>query len=169
VNHVVTSIRDSFHHFDDVAALSLREAIDLANENDGTAETVWMPAWNFVLTRERTGGVGTTDIDIAFGDLDIADSLTVRGVSTTLTTLRWRQGVVDALFDLLGDYNGNGLAGGTADDGYVNGRDFLEWQRFSPSADGDDDGDVDGDDLAIWQNNYGNTLTLDPSVTVILA
>jgi hypothetical protein len=54
-------------------------------------------------------------------------------------------------------------------DGIVDGRDFLIWQRgFGISdgtallADGDanDDGNVDGLDLPIWQNQYGNTSPL---------
>lgn len=175
-NYVVTSLADTYTHTDDDHALSLREAIDLANTNDNTLETIWLPAWNIVLTRERQGGVGTTDTSVEWGDLDISDSLAIRGVSAGLTSVRWRPGVTDAVFDLLGDYNGNGIAGGTVDSGSVNGSDFLIWQQqFNSSgalnqfsADGDDDGDVDGDDLTIWQDHYANTLGL-ANLTTVLA
>ena len=50
------------------------------------------------------------------------------------------------------------------EDGDIDGRDFLEWQRgfgTSPAvkADGDADNDmeVDGDDLIVWQNQYGTS------------
>jgi parallel beta-helix repeat protein len=53
------------------------------------------------------------------------------------------------------------------DDGDVDGRDFLIWQRGygTPDAensdgDADDDGDVDGDDLECWQENYGQSITV---------
>ena len=176
-NYVVSSVADSFNHLDDAYALSLREVIDLANENDDTTEEIWLPAWNFVLTRERTGGIGTTDTDIAFGDLDISDSLRVRGVDNSVSNVRWRQGVIDAVFDLLGDYDGNGLAG-SPDYGDVEGYDYILWSRQNgqangigvgqSSADGNDDGEVDGEDLVIWQDNYGNTLDLF-DLNVILA
>lgn len=185
VDYVVTSLVDTFDHTDDARALSIREAISLANGEvdplkDNLLEEIWMPAWSFVLTRERQGGAGTTDTDIAFGDLDITDKLKVRGV-TGLTKVQWKLGVTDASFDLVGDYNGNGIAGGTEDDGGVNGSDFIKWQQQygsgvgSPSlntysADGDDDGDVDGDDNTIRAAHYGNTFEImDDSVFVILA
>jgi predicted outer membrane repeat protein len=181
-DYVVTSLVDSFNHTDDNYALSLREAIDLANEDDGhtsgTAETIWLPAWNFVLTRERQNGVGNTDTDVAWGDLDIKDSLNIRGITASLTRVQWaRAAAKDAAFDLLGDYDGNGLAD-SPDSGDVGGRDMLMWQRQvgqqngigvgQSSADGDDDGDVDSDDLVIWQNYYGNYLML-TNLTEILA
>jgi hypothetical protein len=67
-------------------------------------------------------------------------------------------------------------------DGDVDGRDFLLWQRgFGvPDAvlgDGDADGDndVDGDDLVIWQNQYGEpghlaaaTAVPEPSTAIML-
>jgi subtilisin family serine protease len=48
-------------------------------------------------------------------------------------------------------------------DGKVNGRDFLMWQRgfgitsgaTAAQGDADSDGDVDGDDLQMWRNEYG--------------
>ena len=168
VQYVVTSVVDSFDHGDDVSALSLREAIDSANLNDNVTERIWLPAWNYVLTRDRaTFGFGTTDMNIAFGDLDISDTLIVRGSGLAgNTSVAWRPGVVDAVFDLLGDYNGDGIT--TEDNGDVSGGDFLTWQTQngqsgSPndfSADGDDDGDVDGDDLDVWEDHYGNIFFL---------
>lgn len=58
------------------------------------------------------------------------------------------------------------VAGDFNDDGDVDGRDFLIWQRgfgavqlTASAADGDADADrdVDGDDLAIWSTNYGTS------------
>ncbi len=165
-DYVVTSVADTFREVDNAFSLSVREAINLANANDNVAEEIWLPPWTFVLTRDRTTfGIGTTDIDSAFGDLDISDSLTVRGIAGA-TSVAWRSGVVDAVFDLLGDYNGDGI--NNPDDGYTSGGDFLTWQQQNGStgvpnqfsADGDDDGDVDAADLTIWQDHYGNFLSL---------
>ena len=159
-DYLVTTVEDTFDHTDDVESLSLREAIDLANNDTGASE-IWLPAWNFVLTRDR--GTNITDTDIAYGDLDIKDSLTLRGV-TGETSVSWTPGVVDDIFDLLGDFTGDGIS--SNDDGDVDGADYLAWSQQSGStggvfsADGDDDGDVDGDDLALWSNYYGNTLDI---------
>jgi hypothetical protein len=165
-DYVVTSATDTFDHADDGDALSLREAIDLANTDSGASE-VWLPAWTFVLTRDRaTYGTGTTDVDVSFGDLDVTDSLVVRGVYGQ-TGVQWSAGVNDAVFDLIGDFNQDGQADQT-----VNGSDFLAWQTQNGSgsvdpanweqfsADADDDGDVDGADQALWSAYYGNTLDL---------
>ena len=58
-------------------------------------------------------------------------------------------------------------------DGDVDGRDFLIWQRgfglpdaLNQDGDADDDDDVDGDDLVIWQTKYGETEPLVSSVAV---
>ena len=161
---VVTSVADTFDHTDNDDALSLREAVDLANQAAGSSE-VWLPAWDFVLTRDRAtyGGGSLTDIDVSFGDLDISESLVIRGVNGR-TSVAWTPGVVDAIFDLLGDYSGDGIS--TPDDGDVDGDDYTAWsqQYLSTggvySADGDDDGDVDDDDLDIWSDHFGNTLDL---------
>ncbi|MBX3434587.1 MAG: S8 family serine peptidase [Pirellulales bacterium] len=56
-------------------------------------------------------------------------------------------------------------------DGFVNGSDFLAWQRFAgkPSGsnlymgDGNSDGAVDGADLAVWQDLYGTGGAAAPS------
>src|SRR3972149_137080 len=82
-----------------------REAVDMANTTAGVQE-IWIPAWKFVLTRDRAtyGGGSLTDTDIAWGDLDIKDSLIIRGVADR-TSIAWKPGVVDAVFDLLGDHS----------------------------------------------------------------
>ncbi len=169
-NFFVTSVADTFNHSDDVRALSLREAVDLANQSAGMSSLL-MPAWDFVLTRDRAsfGNGSATDMDVAFGDLDISESLTIRGINGA-TSVQWRAGVVDAIFDLLGDYDGNGIT--NADDGDADGADFLAWMQQNGSgttgvtleqfsADGDDDGDVDAADLAVWSANFGNTFVMD--------
>ncbi|MGL4514029.1 MAG: hypothetical protein ACRCT8_13140 [Lacipirellulaceae bacterium] len=165
---VVTSVADTFDHTDDASALSIREAIDLANAPG--ASTVWLPAWTFRLTRDRAayGRGSLTDTSVAFGDLDIAQTTTIRGVGATagaVTRVAWRAGVIDRAFELLGDYNGDGVAGGG---GAVNAADYTIWRDQlgstngleTFSADGDDDGDVDQADYAIWVQYYGNTLSM---------
>lgn len=106
-------------------------------------------------------------MDVAFGDLDISDSLVIRGVNG-LTSVAWKPGVVDEVFDLLGDYNDDGQA----DHNNVSAADYTIWQDEEGSgsgtsadwelfaADGDDDGDVDQDDYDVWDAHYGNTLDL---------
>lgn len=159
---VVTSVADTFEHDGNAFALSLREAIDLANGSSG--EELWLPAWDFVLTRDR--GVNSTDTEVGYGDLDIKSSLTIRGISgsTAQTNVSWRAGIVDAVFDLLGDYNGDGISNGT-DDGSVDAADYSVWRNTLGSttdlrADGDDDGVVDQDDYDIWRDHYGSSLSL---------
>ena len=58
--YVVTTVADTFDHTNDAESLSIREAVDLANQAAGTQE-IWIPAWSFVLTRDR-GGL-TSDVD----------------------------------------------------------------------------------------------------------
>jgi hypothetical protein len=69
--------------------------------------------------------------------------------------LRWDfGGRLTALPDYLSDYD---------EDGVVDGRDFLVWQREFGSAaapagsgaDGDLSGTIDAGDLAVWQTNFG--------------
>lgn len=158
--YVVTTILDTFDHSNDIESTSVREAVDLANTTAGEQE-IWIPAWNFVLTRDR--GSLTSDVDTAFGDLDVKQSLVVRGV-TDRTSITWKAGVADDVFDLLGDYN----IVGAPDANTVSSGDYVTWQSQSGStgtyeqfvADGDDDGDVDQDDYYIWSQHYGNTLQL---------
>jgi hypothetical protein len=159
-DYVVTSVADTFSHADDLEALSLREAVDLANNASGPAE-VWLPAWRFTLTLDR--GSNATDTDVAYGDLDVKNSVTIRGVQGR-TSVAWMAGIADKVFDLLGDYNNDG----EADYGGVSAADYTIWQNQNGasggleqfSADGDDDGDVDADDYDVWAANYGHALDL---------
>jgi hypothetical protein len=158
--YVVTTVSDTFDHTDNLESTSVREAVDLANTMAGVQE-IWIPAWKFVLTRDR--GSSTSDIDTAFGDLDVWGSLVVRGV-TGRTSINWKAGVVDDVFDLLGDYSGDG----DPDANNVSSADYMTWQTQNGSigeyeqfaADGDDDGDVDQEDYDIWSQHIGNTLQL---------
>jgi len=162
-DYVVSTSEDTFDHTDDAESLSLREAIDLANNAAGQKE-VWVPAWDFVLTRDR--GSNVYDTDVSYGDLDIKDHLIIRGVSNK-TSVSWKAGIVDDIFDLLGDFNNDGQA-----QQGVSGSDFFVWQQQNGSgsqsssnwnqytADADDDGDVDQDDKDIWSLYNGNSLSL---------
>lgn len=156
----MTSVADTFNHADDLEALSLREAVDLANSASTPAE-IWVPAWRFQLTIDR--GANATDFDVAYGDLDVMQSTTIRGVAD-LTKVEWKPGILDKVFEVLGDANSDGQA-----DYYsVSSADYSIWQDQNGStgaleqfsADWDDDGDVDADDYTIWTQNFGNTLTL---------
>jgi hypothetical protein len=165
VDYVVTSIADTYSGSADLVKMSLRDAIHQANITAGLQE-IWLPAWDFVLTRARTD-TQTTDTDVSFGDLDIGrddvsdgidGSLTIRGING-LTSVGWAGGLPnDEVFDFLGDYN---------DDGFVETDDFIIWgqQEGQPgsglAADGDEDGDVDDDDKTIWIRNQDNILVLD--------
>ncbi len=171
VDHVVTSVIDSYRHSDDNFALSVREAVDLANQSNGLSE-VWMPAWDFLLTRQRDYNLQLADTDVSYGDIDISESIVLRGIAGE-TTIDWLSAIEipnnnrDKIFDLLGS-----TADGTAD-ATASGAGFLIWQQEFGSgvgnpeyeeflADFDDDGDVDGDDQdAVWQQYYGNTLDLE--------
>ena len=97
----------------------------------------------------------TTDTDVSIGDLDISDNLVVRGIADQ-TSIAWKSGVVDRVFDLLGDYSRDGI---------VDSGDYVLWQHQNGStgspeqlaSDGDDDGDVDSGDYNVWSAHYGNT------------
>jgi hypothetical protein len=165
---VVTSVADSYSHVDNAFALSVREAVDLANGNAGE-DTVWLPAWTYVLNRHRddfdeTKG-GNKDVDTRFGDLDVLESLIVRRAGSTPSgpTVKWASGVVaDAVFDLLGDYDGDGST--VDDDGDVDAADYVIWQNTVGTsdlrADGDDNGIIDDKDYDVWEAKFGNTLSL---------
>jgi hypothetical protein len=66
---------------------------------------------------------------------------------------------VDRLFELVGDYNGDGTVGAA---------DYTVWQDTqgatpdpaAVTADGDDDGDIDGLDDDVWTAYSGNTFSL---------
>ncbi len=92
VHYVVTSIADTYNASPNSMNLSVREAIGLANASPGTQE-IWLPAWDFNLTRDRAtyGGGSVTDTSIAFGDLDITDSLVIRGIDGS-TSVAWPAG-----------------------------------------------------------------------------
>ncbi len=158
-DYVVTSIVDTFSDADNAYSLSVREAINLANTNPG--DEIWLPAWTFFLTIARPT-TALTDTDVAFGDLDIHQSLTLRGIAGP-TSVEWRAGAVaDAVFDLIGDYNGDGIT--SQDDGSVTSADYTVWADTLGSttdlrADGDDNGIVQQADWDIWMNHFGNTLT----------
>lgn len=160
-DYVVTTIADTFDHADDIESLSIRDAIDLANQNAGQEE-VWLPAWNFQLTRDRQtyGSGSTTDTDISYGDLDITDSLIVRGIEG-FTSVAWKAGIVDEVFDLAGD-----AATWQQSEGTVDSTDLwaIDLHRnnglFDETIDVDDDGDIDQDDYDLAFANQGNTLAL---------
>ena len=79
VDYVVTSVADTLDHGDNSIALSLREAINLANQNSD--EEIWVPGWLYRLTR-----VGSDDATLV-GDLDILADMVVRGVDSGETTV----------------------------------------------------------------------------------
>lgn len=56
--------------------------------------------------------------------------------------------VLEALAELAGDYNGDGL---------VDAADYTVWRDGGLDADGNNDGQVNAADYAIWENNYGAT------------
>jgi hypothetical protein len=158
---IVTSVADTFSASPNLSTLSLRDAIHWANNDPGSDE-IWMPAWDFVLTQQRTSLPNAVDMDVWQGDLDIRQSLTARGVNGQ-TSVAWRRGVVDAIFDLIGDYNGDGIANGL-DNGGVGSEDYTIWQDTLGSttdlrADGNDNGVIDGGDYTEWVNHFGNTFT----------
>jgi hypothetical protein len=155
VHYVVTGVADTYGS-SNLVNMSLRDAIASANNSAGGDE-IWLPAWTFVLTRDRaTFGQGSTDMEASFGDLDIVDSLTIRGIggpSVPATSVNWLTSVVaDKVFELVGDYNL---------DGVVNPADDSVLPSGSLAADGDDNGVENGADLTVRQNNNGHTWTHD--------
>ncbi|MEX0611801.1 MAG: hypothetical protein WD229_06755 [Pirellulales bacterium] len=149
-DYVVTSIADTYDGSSDPVNMSIRDAIHRANITAGTQE-IWLPAWNFVLTRQRTTAPNLIEMNVSEGDLEIDQSLIIRGIDGS-TSVAWApEAAVDKVFELLGDYNS---------DGSVDAADYVIWQTGNLAADGDDDGDVDGADLAVRNANFGNTLTL---------
>lgn len=161
-DYVVTTIEDTFDHTDNDHLLSVREAVDLSNNAAGVQE-IWVAAWTFELTRDRAtyGGSSLTDLDAAFGDINIKEDLKIRGVSAEMTNIRWEQGTTeDEVFRLDGDFNGDGVA-----NDMVEQNDYNLWFSQNGStggtyeqyaADADEDGDVDSDDFDIWQANLYN-------------
>jgi hypothetical protein len=156
VDYIVTSVADVYDGDSDPVNMSLRDAIHRANITAGTQE-IWLPAWDFILTRERTAALNETEMDVSQGDLEVTDSLVIRGI-TNATTVAWQPGLPeDKTFELLGDYN---------NDGFVDLADSVEYYKllgYSGSnlpADGNDDGVVDEEDYDVWSDHFGTTLLL---------
>lgn len=153
-DYVVTGLADTYDDTNNDLVMSIRDAIHHANNNSGTEE-IWLPAWDFVLTIDR--GMNPSDTSVAYGDLDIAESLIIRGAGGTGgATVDWRPNVNGKVFELLGDSNS---------DGWVNIADWIIWRDTLGSttvlaADGDDDGTVDNDDEGVWSAHFNNTLDL---------
>jgi hypothetical protein len=174
VDYVVTGIADTFNTGvagNDTYVRSVREAVHTANITAGDHE-IWLPAWKFMLTLDR-GNIYTdllesgTDTSAMYGDLDIDETLTLLGIdgSNAKTSVAWHpEAAADAVFDLLGDYNGDGVT--SQDDGEVGNLDWVIWRDTQDSttdlrADGNDNRIVDAEDHAIWSAHWGDTLTLD--------
>jgi hypothetical protein len=135
--------------------MSLRDAIDLANTTAGVQE-IWLPAWEFILTLERTADDNEIELDISQGDLEVTESLVIRGIAD-LTRVAWpADAMPDKVFELIGDYDDDGYSNRNVDQS-----DYAVWAAGLLAADGDDDGDVDDDDYDIWVEHFGNSLTLD--------
>jgi hypothetical protein len=156
-HYVVATIADTFDHSNDAESLSIREAVDKANTTAGTQE-IWLPAWDFVLTRQRTTAANLPELNISEGDVEITDSLILRGINgpsiESATHVAWMPGAAaDKVFELVGDYNG---------DHSVDQADYIVWRDTSSglAADGDDNGTVNGADYDIWRNRCGNTLEI---------
>ena len=72
VHYVVTSVADTYDGSSTPVNMSVRDAIHQANITAG-AQEIWLPAWKYVLTRDRaTFGQGTTDTSVAFGTWTLA-------------------------------------------------------------------------------------------------
>jgi hypothetical protein len=96
VHYVVTSIADTYDGSASPLNMSLRDAIHQANITSG-AQEIWLPAWEFRLTREGTDA-GAPNVSI--GDLDVTENLTIRGIE--LATKVDASAIVDAAFDQIG-------------------------------------------------------------------
>ncbi|TWT30984.1 hypothetical protein KOR34_43570 [Posidoniimonas corsicana] len=160
-DEVVTSIVDTAQSGGSADALSLREAIDLANTASG-ADEVWLPAWDLRLSIQRTDQ--PTDLDALYGDLDVLGDLTLRRAGSVAGAVGWADSTVtDKVFELVGDYN---------NDLHVTASDYSVWYSQNGSSgvdpdawenlpgDGDDDDDVDSADYYVWRGNLGADLTL---------
>jgi hypothetical protein len=146
VDYVVTSVIDTFDGSSDPLFMTVRDAIHIANESIG-AEEIWLPAWDFVLTLQRTNQ--PTDTDPSYGDLDVKDSLEIRGINGSTSVAWLTSAVADEVFELVGDYDLSGE---------VDLSDNILWH----TSDGDDDGVTGGDqgDYDAWEDHFGNTLSL---------
>jgi hypothetical protein len=174
-NYVVTSLADVAIPIGastaDLAVLTVREAVQLVDGTSGTQTlSIWLPAWQFVLTIDR--GSNPTDYTPLYGDLDISHSVVIRGViydsnpmdqnpPSVVTGVHWTPTVNDKVFELLGDYNGDGL---------VNAADYTVWRDTLNStsnlaADGNDDRVIDQQDYDIWNANYGHMQLINVNTT----
>jgi hypothetical protein len=161
VHYVVTGKGDTYDRTDDATVLSIRDAIDAANTTAGWQE-IWLPAWDFLLTRERTTAANLPELDVSQGDLEVKESLVIRGVKGA-TSVVWRTGIFDKVFELLGDYNDDGVTDVSPSD--VDTSDYIVWRNTEGSttdlrADGNDNGIVDQADYQLWQGYFGWTLML---------
>lgn len=153
VDYVVTSVADTYDGSYSPLNMSLRDAVHQANITAG-AQVIWLPAWDFVLTRERLASDAS---NVAYGDLEILDSVEIYGIDG-LTTISWDPTAAsDRIFELIGDYNF---------DGAVDNADDISWSIFDGQtgsnlpADGDDDGDVDDDDRELIDVYFNESLEL---------
>jgi hypothetical protein len=157
VDYVVTSVVDMYAGNSNPINMTIRDAIHRANITAGLEE-IWLPAWDFVLTIDREEY--TFDTSVEYGDLDILDSLVIRGMgpeSDPLTRVAWAPGITDKVFELLGDYNSSGLVDSGDHTNYTN-----EQGESGPhiTADGNDDGTVEeeqGEDYDAYRDHLGNT------------
>ena len=158
-HYVVTTLQDTFNHCDDHEALSIREAVDLANVDINLEEEIWLPAWDFVLT--KTGFNPMSSIDTTIKDIDVVGGLVVRGIDSQ-TTIQWHPAVIDeAIFALVGDTEPD-------DD-----NDIIDFGRFSDafgSVEGDSNYDAQFDynlngqieitDFGEFANSFGHAILL---------
>jgi hypothetical protein len=161
INYIVTSVADTYDGTSDPLNMSLRDAIKLANSTAG-AEEIWLPAWAFILTRERTNSPTSTETDESQGDIEIEESLTIRGINGS-TSVAWRAGTApDKVFELIGDTDG--VQAGTNAVGlndFNNTLSDLGQHGSNLRADFDDNGTVDLNDFNLCLAHIGNTLLLD--------
>jgi hypothetical protein len=157
VDYVVTGVADTYDGSSDPVVMSLRDAINLANTNSGTQE-IWLPAWTFVLTLQRITAANQIEMNVWEGDLEIGESLTIRGVGTA-TSVAWRPGAAaDKIFELLGDFTSDRIVDGGD---YVLYRKQQGLEQPGIASDGDDNGVVDGKDYRdVYLPHFGNTVTL---------
>ena len=153
-------VADTFNHADDMEALSIREAVDLGEPGGGSARNLGTSLAIHAHARSRDECHGHRRVVWRSGREEKYRGAGRRGPHD----VDWKTGVVDEVFDLLGDAN----VEGQADFGSVSAADYTIWQDQEGSvgawgqfsADADDDGDVDSSDYAIWSANYGHTLQL---------
>jgi hypothetical protein len=72
---VVTNVGDTISNTD--GGISLREAVITANAGN---DTVWLPAWQFILRRTGTGAADQ-------GDFDVSGNISIRGVGPGLARI----------------------------------------------------------------------------------